>query len=259
MHPDELHALVVGSGTALPSRDRASPCVVLRFRNQITLVDMGPGTLRRLARVGVPITALDHVLLTHFHPDHSADLIAFLFATRHPAILHKRRPFRVIGPTGLVAFLHGLEQGYGRWIRIPDSVMKLEEWPPEPGPVHRLGKLQADAVAVRHTESCLAYRFEAPNGASVVVSGDTGPCASLIALAKACDLLILECSFPEGAEQDGHLTPRRAGELAAAAGVKKLVLVHFYPDVLATDIVTPCRRAYQGELVLGRDGLTVRV
>jgi ribonuclease BN (tRNA processing enzyme) len=259
MHPGELHVLVIGSGTALPHRNRASPCVVVRFQNETTILDMGPGTLRQLQRVGIPIPAVDHVLLTHFHPDHSADLIAFLFATRHPAILRKRRPFRVIGPMGLMAFMHGLEQAYGRWIRLPDAVMKLEEWPPTRGLVHELGTLRVCAESVRHTDACLAYRFETPYGATLVYSGDTGACESLIALAKGCDLLILECSFPEGAGREGHLTPRQAGELAEAAGAKKLVLVHFYPDVLATDIVTPCRRAYKGELILGRDLLAVRV
>lgn len=220
---------------------------------------MGPGTLRQLQRVGVPIQALDHVLLTHFHPDHSADLTSFLFATRHPAILRARQPFRLVGPKGLQDLVRGLEQAYGRWIQLPKHIMEPEEWPADPGLVHRLGKLLVRAESVRHTDACLAYRFETPDGATLVYSGDTGPCESLIALAKACDLLILECSVPEDAEQDGHLTPRRAGELAAAAGAKKLLLVHFYPDVLATDITTPCRRAYKGELVLGRDRLTLQV
>ena len=64
---------------------------------------------------------------------------------------------------------------------------------------------------------------------------------------------ILDCSFPDGDEVEGHLTPSQAGKIASLAGVNKLLLVHFYPEVLATDIAKQCRRTYAGELILGSD------
>jgi ribonuclease BN (tRNA processing enzyme) len=91
------------------------------------------------------------------------------------------------------------------------------------------------------------------SGKSFVYSGDTGPCSEIVDLARGTDLLILECSFPDGDDLEGHLTPSQAGQIARSAGVNKLLLVHFYPEVLATDVAKQCRRTYAGELILGRD------
>jgi ribonuclease BN (tRNA processing enzyme) len=137
--------------------------------------------------------------------------------------------------------------------------MTLLEWPlDEEGP-QPLGSLTLRARRVPHTERSLAYRIETPGGRTLVYSGDTGPSEALIELAKGCDLLILECSFPKEQEAHNHLSPEQAGEVAAAADPGKLLLLHFYPEVLAVDIPARCRRAYRGPLVLARDLMTVRV
>ena len=257
-HTNDAHLLVLGSGTSQPLADRGSPALLLRTGGDLTLLDMGPGTLGRLARAGIPHSNLDRILLTHFHPDHTAGLLHFLFATRHPPVLSTRKPFRLVGPEGTGRFLSGLEQAYGRWIRIPPRVMEIEEWPLNSGEGKALGPLTVSAASVRHTDSSLAYRLATPDGKVLVYSGDTGYCDELIALANGCDLLILECSLPEDSAVEGHLTPRLAGRLAAAAGAAKLLLVHFYPEVLAVDISSEVREVYRGELVIGRDFLTVR-
>jgi len=85
---------------------------------------------------------------------------------------------------------------------------------------------------VKHTPHSLAYRVDTPQGRSFVYSGDTGFCDEVIHLARDTDLLILECSSPVGQELEGHLTPSLAGRIARQSGAKKLVLLHFYPEVL---------------------------
>ena len=61
-------------------------------------------------------------------------------------------------------------------------------------------------------------------------SGDTKPCAALLALARDADLLIHEATvddaLAERAGQYGHSTPRQAASLAKEANVKRLVLTH---------------------------------
>jgi len=80
-----------------------------------------------------------------------------------------------------------------------------------------------------------------------------------VELAQGADLLILESSFPDEDPCEGHLTPSLAGRMAALAGVKRLVLIHFYPECLRTDVSAQCRKTYQGELILGEDLLLLRV
>ncbi|MCC7195407.1 MAG: ribonuclease Z [Gemmatimonadaceae bacterium] len=68
-------------------------------------------------------------------------------------------------------------------------------------------------------------------GRRVVVTGDTRPCQSTIEASRGADLLVHEATFGDEeaarAVETGHTTAREAAEVAAAAGVKRLVLTHF--------------------------------
>jgi ribonuclease BN (tRNA processing enzyme) len=57
----------------------------------------------------------------------------------------------------------------------------------------------------------------------------------------------------------GHMTPSLAGELAAKAHVRKLVLTHFYPQCDQVDISAQCRQTYAGPLVLAEDLMQLEV
>lgn len=77
-------------------------------------------------------------------------------------------------------------------------------------------------------------------GQSMAFVMDTRMCDAAIELARNVDLLVCESTYLHEhaalAEQYMHMTARQAGELAAEAGAKRLVLTHFsarYPDVAA--------------------------
>jgi len=248
-----MKVTILGSGTAIPIKDRGSPCVAVFIDDAPVLFDMGPGTLRQLVRLGISCEKIGHVFLTHFHPDHTADLIHFLFATRSPAVLKKRSPFTVSGPTGLYEFIHALQQAYPQWLNIPDEIMRIEELKTKGNNELNYDRFMIKTASSNHTLDSLAYRIKNNQGKCVVISGDTGFCDDIIHLAKGADLLILEAAFPEGHGVEGHLTPSLAGRMACLAGVKHLVLTHFYPECLKTDIAAQCRSTYQGELTLGED------
>jgi ribonuclease BN (tRNA processing enzyme) len=254
-----MNLIILGSGTGIPMVNRASPALVMTSEVQPVLFDMGPGTLRQLARVGIGHDAIGSIFLTHFHPDHTADLVHFLFATRNPPVLKKRTPFTLFAPRGFKAFLESLESAYGNWIRLPEALMKVEELDTGDLDQRVFPTFEMLSHPVPHTSQSLAYRVRSPCGRSFVYTGDTGFAPELAAFARHCDVLISECSFPDGKGVEGHLTPSEAGRTATLAGAKKLVLIHFYPEVLATDIVSQCRKTFEGELVLGRDLLHLAV
>ena len=256
---EKVKIIILGSGTSVPLAYRASPSFILFPDKHPILFDMGPGTLRQLSKIGMSHTKIGRIFITHFHPDHTADLIHFLFVTRNLTILEKREKFIVAGPRGLKDFLKKLEKVYGKWLNIPPEIMEIEELDTRKPEKRGYKKFSIFSQPLKHTPHSLAYRVESLSDKSLVYSGDTGYCDEIVDLAKDSDLLILECSFPDGIEVEGHLTPSLAGRIATLANVKKLLLIHFYPEVLATDIAQQCRKTHSGELILGRDFLHISI
>jgi len=221
--------------------------------------DMGPGSLRQITRAGINFERIGLVFITHFHPDHTADLIHFLFATRNPSIIKRRRPFVITGPKGIKNLISQLQNSYIDSLSLPSEIMTIEELDVNKKVEKDYRDFTLTARPVLHSPESIAYRIEDGTGKNFVYSGDTGFCEDLVDLAKGTDLLILECSFPEGEEVEGHLTPSEAGRIASLAGAEKLVLTHFYPECLETDITAQCRKAYGGELILARDFLHIHI
>jgi len=254
-----MELIILGSGTAIPLNHRASPSLALLIDGQLILFDMGPGTLRQLAKAGLNHEDITRIFITHFHPDHTAGLIHFLFTTKNPSILEKRDPFVIAGARGLKEFIKCLQEAYSDWLNLPAEIMKIEELDVHQGNVMNYTGFQITARPVNHTPHSLAYRVEDQQGKNFVYSGDSGFCDGLVDVAKGTDLLVLESSFPDGEGVEGHLTPSQAGQIATLANVKRLVLTHFYPECLATDITAQCRKSYEGELTLGSDLLHLHV
>ena len=253
-----MHVIILGSGTAIPMKDRGSSSVAVFAGRSPMLFDMGPGTLMRMVRLGMGPEKIKSIFLTHFHPDHTADLIHFLFACRNPDLMKRRSPFRISGPPGLFKFITKLQSAYPDWLDFPSHMMHIEELSLNEDQGRNHGPCLIKTAPTLHTPQSLAYRIETA-GKSVVISGDTGYCDPLVRLAKGADLLILEAALPDEHPVEGHLTPSLAGRMARLAGVRRLVLTHFYPECLKTDITAQCRRTWGGELTLGEDLLQIRI
>jgi ribonuclease BN (tRNA processing enzyme) len=254
-----MEIIIVGSGTTVPLAERASPSIALFIDRVFILLDIGPGTVRQLAIAGLTHEDIDYVAISHLHPDHTADLIHLIFATRHPPVLKKRKPFTIIGPKGFSRFLDLLKRPYGTWLDLPAGLMEIEELNTSKSDRREFKGFTLLSAPARHTAQSIGFRIEDSSGRSVVYSGDTGYCEEILELAKDAELLILESSFPDGQGKEGHLTPSQAGEIATRAGAAKLVLTHFYPECLRSDIEGQCRKTYQGELILATDLMHISV
>ena len=176
MDENAMRLILLGTGTGIPSGDRASPSLILLTEGGPVLFDMGPGTLRRLASLGIPFDRISQVCLTHFHPDHTADLIHFLFATRHPSVLERRKPFRMIAPLGFQDFLKRVRAAYAHWLDLPPELLEIEELDTNAPDERTFENFRISTRPTDHTPHSLAYRVESLGGRSFVYSGDTGFC-----------------------------------------------------------------------------------
>jgi ribonuclease BN (tRNA processing enzyme) len=213
--------------------------------------------MRRLLKVGMTIFDLDYIFLSHFHPDHSAELVPLIFATKYPDSHRRRQPLTIVAGQGLQQLYDGLHAVYGPWLELPAGMLRFVELSTTQSDQRTFDDFTVRSMPMVHNPESIAYRVSGDDGRSVVYSGDTDDNDKLVELAEGTDILICECAMPDEMKVRGHLTPSLAGSIADRARVRLLVLTHFYPDCDQVDIRSQCRRTYKGPLVLARDLLTV--
>ena len=271
--------VVLGTSSAVPTRDRAHPGAVLLWDGEVVLLDPGEGTQRQLTLAGVSAASITRICLTHLHGDHCLGL---------PGVLQRRvldgvqRPvdlyFPAAGQEYVDRLRHASEAFAGPEVRehpVPPDV-RLDE------PVDRWGSLALHAAPLDHRVPALGWRVqedddrrvlpaeldrrglggpevgrlvregvldtasgrvgleevsEPRRGQSFAFVMDTRPCATAVGLARGVDLLVTESTYRAGeeelAERYAHLTAEQAGRIAAEAGVRRLVLMHYsarHPD-----------------------------
>ncbi len=248
----------LGTGTATPDLKRNASGLAIHCGDLWLIVDIGPGTLRRMCEAGIDYRWIDAILITHFHADHTADLAPFLFASNYAYGPYRKEPFTIVGPRGLEQFYHALTTAYGHWIVPREERLIIRELDILVRDTIVLNGVEVVSVPSIHSGPCLSYRFT--YGASVLtVSGDTDYSEGLIELAGGSNTLICECSMPDGMKVDGHLTPSEAGMTAGAANVQKLVLTHFYPPCEEIDVKAQASAFFKGEIIVAEDLMIMEV
>jgi len=117
--------------------------------------------------------------------------------------------------------------------------------------------LEARAGRTGHTDESLCFRLVDEAGRVFFYSGDTDYNEALVPFAEGADIAVIECSMPDDAKRDGHLTPALAARIGRLAGVRKLVLTHFYREVTAVDILSRARDVFPGPVLLAEDGMRI--
>jgi ribonuclease Z len=271
-----VEVTLLGTGSPLPSPDRAGPATLVRAGGATLLVDCGRGVVMRLTAAGVLPIGLTAVLLTHLHSDHITDLNDVV--TTQWVMAPGPTPLPVVGPPGTRQVVDGLLAMLG-----PDQRYRLEhhddlnEGPAVevtevvPGDALELGGATITVHGTDHrpVEPTVGYRVE-HDGAVAALAGDGVPCPGLDALCSGADLYVqtviredLVRAVPSPRFQDildYHSTVEQAAQTAARAGVRTLVLTHFVPPPAPGDESAWRALAaahFDGEVVLGDDLTTV--
>ncbi len=269
-----LVVVLLGTGYPRPDPERAGPSTAIVFGEKWFVVDAGRGATMRIAGTDLKYANLRAVFLTHLHSDHTAGL-PDLFNTSWQ-FGRKTRPLALYGPPGTKKLSDGMLLFFTEDIHLRRDV---QEKHPAAGATIRThivrdgavvyddGEVKVTAFAVDHkpVEHAFGYRFDA-GGKTVVVSGDMRPNANLVKFAKGADVLVMEAYMPEHFDRvhadapdvaaklkSYHTSAEEAGEIAAAAGVKTLVLTHLIPANAEETFRERAGRKFKGRIVVGRD------
>jgi ribonuclease Z len=224
-----VHFVFLGSSGALPGRDRDTTSILFVAGGDAVLVDCGGSPGQRLMLAGTDPLALTRVMITHIHADHAYGLPS-LFQTL--VLLGRKTPLRLgcreehVAPLRSLLGLFDLLERPGMFPVVWEPVPPRENFA-----VGAPGGLAITASPNAHgSMPNMALRFEAPGRPGVVYSSDTGPCAAVEALARGAHTLIHEATFSERRPRSAgvHSTAAQAGEIAARAGVARLILAHIH-------------------------------
>ena len=275
----ELHLL--GTGCPAVDPNRMGPAALVRSMDGARiLVDCGSGVTQRLVSAGTPGAEIDLLLLTHLHSDHVVDLFQLVISSWHQG---RDRGLQVVGPAGTQEFVGAL----------------LEVWRPElerrvmhekrpsvdgldveineigHGAEMELGDLLIEAFEVDHRPMvpAMGYAFR-EDDRQLILSGDTGPCETLIEASMGCDVLVHDVLLEhelqpiEGVRTQEtidqvasyHATAEQVGRIATEAEAKCLILTHFVPTKFdEAKLLEIVKADYDGPVICGEDLMLIDI
>jgi ribonuclease BN (tRNA processing enzyme) len=254
-----FQAVILGSGTIVPSLEKSACSVLLKIGQTRLVLDTGPGTIRRLLETDTTIFDISHICYSHFHPDHISEIVPFLFGTKYPDAGLQKHPLTLFGGKGFIKFYNGLKAVFGDWMTPESNWLQLHDLSEDNYTDHQFNNFKLQVAAMNHHPESLAYRIQLNDGRNVVYSGDTDYCENLVSLSRQTDLLICECSMPDNLKVSGHLTPKLAGTIANKAQAKKLILTHLYPPCDQVDLIAQASQTYKGPIIIAKDLMTIEI
>lgn len=225
---------ILGNNGPFPAAGGACSGYLVRSGHSNILIDCGNGTLANLQKV-IGIDKLDAIILTHLHSDHISDMHVLKYAVQI-----KRKRGQLDHLVNVYAPPEPMEE-YQR-LDVSDAFIlgAISE-----DTVLQIGDITITFSRMKHPVLDFAVSMES-NGKRFVFSGDTSWTDAIVTFAKGADLLMLDAGllardYGEGAP---HLTAEQCGIAALEAGVKKLILTHFWPDYDIDELLAEARRSF---------------
>jgi ribonuclease BN (tRNA processing enzyme) len=208
---------------------------------QPVLFDCGHGVVQRLLEVGIQHNELNHIVVSHFHPDHVSDLIPFL----HAGAWSRRNPrttdLHIYGPPGIQQIINGFSDIFGvSGLQQSTYDILVHE---VAGEKFSIGSYEFDFISLPPAGNH-GLRF-AWRDRHYALTGDSNFHDQEIAFLHKVDLAIID---------SGHLEDDEIVQLAAASQAKTLVCSHLYREIDAPKLQLLAERAgYEGTILVGRD------
>ena len=275
-----MKVTLLGTGSPLPSATCAGPSSLVQAGGLNLLVDTGRGVIMRLIGAMVPPPLVSAVLLTHLHSDHISDLNDIV--TSRWIMSPQPIVTRIYGPVGTQKVVAGLRtmleldaqyrNDHHADLRSGPG-MQIEVREVSPGDEFSVGDVRVKVGRTDHrpVKPTIGYRFEA-EGKVAALAGDTVPCAELDALCDGADIYVQTVLRPDLVEMmkqmlpaqaprlhdilDYHSSVEDAGQTAARARVKTLMLTHYVPAMQPgqeSEWIAQAARHFTGRVIAGPD------
>ncbi len=226
-HVGRLRLTVLGNSTAVPHPESAAAGYLVEWAETAILLDAGQGVIRSLQDRLDP-HQLSAVVIGHMHADHSLDLVGLRYL--YPWGERAADPLAVYLPPGGRARVDALATGISERVGFFDDAYDLDEYDPSVPLV--IGPLTIRFNKGRHYVPAWGLTVEAPDGARIAYTGDTGPSDAVVEFSADADLLLIEAALRHPSHDDlerGHLTPEEAIDMATRARARSALLVHYSP------------------------------
>ena len=248
------------------------------------VIDCGMGVSRQLASAGVPLASVKYILISHHHSDHNLEYGNLVY---NAWVAGLSTPIHSFGPKGLEA----MTRTYWELNKFDVETRIEDEGRPDPrklliakditeeGIVLQTADVKVTAFRTPHPPIMdnFAYKFETPDGV-IVFSSDTAYNPKLAEFAKGADVLVHEALYVPWVDRlvarvkngatlkkhllESHTAVEDVGKIAAAAGVKVLVLSHLVPgdlDVTDDTWTEGVKKNFSGRIVVARDLMELKL
>lgn len=184
------------------------------------LMDVGSNAVLSLEKHVDPLE-VDALILTHYHPDHIADLgvLQHVFLIKQRSDNQPKRLLPVYGHTeSELAVLRGHE-----------GASEAKDYSGEEEV--EIGPFRITFLKTLHPVPCYALRIqEKATGKVLVFTADSGYMQEFIDFSRNADVFLADTNFYKGQENHHvHMTSKEVGEIARKAQVKESVLTHLPP------------------------------
>src|SRR5713226_6272598 len=232
---------LLGTGTCQIEHERRASSVLLELDGLLILFDCGHGVSQRLLEAGISHDKLNHIVLSHFHPDHVSDLVPLLHAGAWSRRDARSTDLHIYGPRGVQQLVDGLMDLFGpSSFTQPSYAVRVHEIVEEQ---FEIGAQRFDFISLPPAGNH-GLRF-VWRGKRYAITGDSNFHEHEIAFLNQVDLAIID---------SGHLEDDEIVQLAVASQAKTIVCSHLYREIDATNLQSLAEKTgYEGTILVGRD------
>jgi len=150
-----MEVTILGTSSAVPTKDRNHPSILLKYEGNNFLFDCGEGTQRQLRMAKESLMKIDNIFITHWHGDHVLGIPGLLLSF---GLNNREEQIHIWGPVGSKKRIEHLMQGFS--VRTSCTIVVHELNPKTTSKIFEDDKFEIWSIKLIHPTACLGYFFK---------------------------------------------------------------------------------------------------